>query len=96
MGKSGVSGQSVLALSMAKLALFHPTFKPRRNRLPLGAVLAFGALALSACGVITQESIYEGVRSQEKLKNAGQEILPNKMPPYQDYEVERERLKKGN
>ncbi len=74
---------------------FTLALKSRPNRLALGVIL-LGALALNACGVITQESIYEGVRSQEKLKNAGQEVLPNKMPTYQDYEVERERLKKGN
>jgi len=52
-------------------------------------------LLLQACGLVTKESIYEGVRSQEKLKNAGQHIEPNAMPSYQDYENERNRLKKG-
>ncbi len=53
-------------------------------------------LLLQACGLITKESIYEGVRSQEKLKNAGQPIEPTAMPSYQDYENERNRLKKGD
>jgi hypothetical protein len=53
-------------------------------------------LLLQACGLVTKESIYEGVRSQEKLKNTGQLIEPNAMPSYQDYENERNRLKKGD
>jgi hypothetical protein len=53
-------------------------------------------LLLQACGLITKESVYEGVRSQEKLKHAGQPIEPTAMPSYQDYENERNRLKKGD
>ncbi len=52
-------------------------------------------LALQACGIVTQASIYEGVRSHEKIKDAGQSDLPPPLPSYQDYEAERERLKKG-
>ncbi len=53
-------------------------------------------LVLQACGILTKESIYEGLRSQEKIKEAGQSVLPAPLPSYQDYEAERERLKKGN
>jgi hypothetical protein len=50
---------------------------------------------LQSCGLITQQSIYEGVRSQEKIKGAGQSALPPPLPSYQDYEAERERLKRA-
>lgn len=49
---------------------------------------------LSGCGVISSQSVYEGVRSQQKANNAGKEPKQPTLPTYQQYEKEREELKK--
>lgn len=58
-----------------------------RKAITLVAVLLIG------CGTVTSESIYEGIRTHNKLKNVGIEaevVAPN----YQHYEKERDSLKK--
>ncbi|MEY2706921.1 MAG: hypothetical protein RI905_672 [Pseudomonadota bacterium] len=49
---------------------------------------------LTGCGVINEQSLYEGVRSQQKANNAGKEPKQPTLPTYQQYEKEREELKK--
>lgn len=56
------------------------------------AILVFALL--TGCGVINQQSVYEGVRSQQKANNAGKEPKQPSLPTYQQYEKEREELKK--
>ena len=57
--------------------------------------IMYGALflGLGGCGVITPASIYEGIRSQQKI-NADPNI-PNPLilPPYDQYQKEREKSK---
>ena len=57
--------------------------------------IIYGALYLSlaGCGVITPASVYEGIRSQQKI-NADPNI-PNLpiLPPYDQYQKEREKSK---
>lgn len=48
---------------------------------------------LPACGLISHQSIYEGVRGNEKTKAAGSD-KPSKLPTYDQYEKERDNLKK--
>ena len=50
-------------------------------------------VCLAGCGVITPESIYEGIRSQQKI-NADPNIPnPQILPPYDQYQKEREKPK---
>jgi len=55
------------------------------------AILAI--IFLTSCGSITSESVYEGIRSQQKAKNAGIEPKQPALPSYQQYEKERDALK---
>lgn len=55
------------------------------------------ALAMvSACNMISPESFYEGVRSQDKAKNPSKDLVPIPTPNFQQYQQERERLKSTN
>jgi hypothetical protein len=55
--------------------------------------LLFTCIALSGCGLISQQSVYEGIRSQEKIKTDTLKPNPLEMPPYDQYEIERDKLK---
>lgn len=54
----------------------------------------FVLILLTGCSVINEQSVYEGVRSQQKAKNAGAEPKQQTLPTYQQYEKERGELKK--
>jgi hypothetical protein len=49
---------------------------------------------LSACGVVTEQSIYEGIRANERAKSAGTGQDDKALPDYDRYRQERELLKK--
>jgi len=50
-------------------------------------------MGLGGCGAISAESIYEGIRSQQKI-NADPSIPnPQILPPYDQYQKEREKAK---
>jgi hypothetical protein len=49
---------------------------------------------LSACGVVTEQSIYEGIRGNERAKSAGTGQDDKALPNYDRYSKERETLKK--
>jgi len=49
---------------------------------------------LPACGFVSHQSIYEGVRGNEKAKTTGTAQKPSALPNYDQYEKEREVLKK--
>ena len=51
------------------------------------------ALLLSGCGAVTTQSIYEGLRTQQGLKDVGALQPSEKMGTYDGYEREREKLK---
>jgi hypothetical protein len=52
-------------------------------------------LLLVGCGTITEQSIYEGIRSQKKAKDVGVEAKSQPLPSYDQYKEERnEKLKK--
>ena len=57
--------------------------------------IMYGALfmGLAGCGAINAESIYEGIRSQQKI-NADPNIPnPQILPPYDQYQKERDKSK---
>jgi hypothetical protein len=47
-------------------------------------------LSLMACGSISNESFYEGVRSQDKAKGVAKEPSPGALPNFQQYQQERQ------
>ena len=49
---------------------------------------------LSACGVVTEQSIYEGIRANERAKSVGMGQDDKALPDYDRYRQERETLKK--
>ena len=49
---------------------------------------------LPACGFISHQSVYEGIRGNEKAKTTGTTQKPSALPNYEQYEKEREVLKK--
>jgi hypothetical protein len=49
---------------------------------------------LPACGFISHQSVYEGIRGNEKAKTTGTSQKPSALPNYDQYEKEREVLKK--
>jgi uncharacterized protein YcfL len=57
-------------------------------------ITTIALILLAGCSVINEQSVYEGVRSQQKAKNAGIEPKQPTLPSYQQYEKERDELKK--
>lgn len=49
---------------------------------------------LPACGFISHQSVYEGIRGNEKAKTTGTSQKSSALPNYDQYEKEREVLKK--
>jgi|GEM_PF-3590706 len=60
--------------------------------LPMKNILCWALfMGLGGCGAISAESIYEGIRSQQKI-NADPNIPnPPILPPYDQYQKEREK-----
>jgi hypothetical protein len=53
--------------------------------------LAIGVLMLvNGCGAISAESVYEGIRSQQKINTDPAMPNPLVLPPYDQYRKERE------
>lgn len=57
-------------------------------------LVTFASIVLTGCSVTNEQSVYEGVRSQQKAKNAGSEPKQPTLPSYQQYEKELDELKK--
>jgi hypothetical protein len=49
---------------------------------------------LTACGVLTEQSVYEGIRATQRAKSAGTGPDDKALPNYDQYNKEREKLKK--
>ena len=49
---------------------------------------------VSACGVVTEQSVYEGIRATQGAKSAGTGQDGKSLPSYDQYNKERELLKK--
>ncbi|MFM6990461.1 MAG: hypothetical protein ACKOWD_04040 [Rhodoferax sp.] len=57
------------------------------------AALMCLVLLVSGCAGVTPQSIYEGLRTQQSLKNAGTMPPADKLDPYDAYEKQRDTLK---
>lgn len=51
-------------------------------------------LTMMGCQAIKPESVYEGIRSQQKNNNVGKDMPKQTLPTYQEYEKERNQIKK--
>ncbi len=51
------------------------------------------ASLLASCGLITEQSIYEGFRTQQGVKEAGSKAPTDKMDTYDAYEKQRQKAK---
>lgn len=58
------------------------------------SLLALALLtALSGCGLVSTQAVYEEIRAQQKAKSVGSGTTPdNKLPPYDQYQKERSGL----
>jgi hypothetical protein len=59
----------------------------------LSITIALLALPLGGCGLISTQSIYEGFRTPQRIKDAGSPRLPDALLSYDAYEKEREKAK---
>ena len=51
------------------------------------------ALLVAGCGTVTTASIYEGLRTQQTVKDAGSPTPTEKMGTYDAYEKQRQQAK---
>jgi len=51
------------------------------------------ALLLAGCGLVTSQSVYEGFRTQQSVKDAGSQPKAEQMESYDAYEKERQKAK---
>jgi multisubunit Na+/H+ antiporter MnhG subunit len=49
---------------------------------------------MQGCGLISHQSVYEGIRAADKTKTTGTTQTPAALPNYDRYEKERDALKK--
>lgn len=49
---------------------------------------------LQACALISNQSVYQGIRGADKIKTTGTTQTPAALPNYDRYEKERDTLKK--
>ena len=57
-------------------------------------LLLFIFLGLVSCGAISERSVYEGIRSNERAKTVGSDNADKVLPNYDQYNKERESIKK--
>ena len=56
-------------------------------------VVVLLALPLGGCGLVTTQSVYEGFRTQQRIKDAGSQVSPDALGSYDAYQKEREKGK---
>jgi len=59
--------------------------------LPITMVLL--ALPLIGCGLVSTQSVYDGFRTQQRIKDAGSPQPPDALGSYEAYEKERDKVK---
>ena len=48
---------------------------------------------VSACGLVTEQSFYEGLRTQQRAQSPNQEPSDKALPNYDQYKKERDAIK---
>jgi hypothetical protein len=59
----------------------------------LPITIALLALPLGGCGLVSTQSVYEGFRTQQRIKDAGSPQPPESLGSYDAYQKEREKGK---
>lgn len=59
----------------------------------LPITVVFLAVPLGGCGLVTTQSVYEGFRTQQRIKDAGSQVSPDALGSYDAYQKEREKGK---
>ena len=78
---------------LPKWVLAHAQIQKRKKPLMKYALFWTLHICLGGCGAMSTESIYEGIRSQQKI-NADPNIPnPQILPPYDQYQKERDKSK---
>ncbi len=54
-------------------------------------ILLVAIFLLPSCGVISERNVYEGIRSQQIIKDTGNNQKNQTLPPYEQYRQEREK-----
>jgi len=54
---------------------------------------ALGLMMLTACGVITEQGVYEGVRQQQQMRREPSQPDSLRLPDYDTFKQERDKLK---
>ena len=54
-------------------------------------ILLVAIFLLLSCGVISERNVYEGIRSQQIIKDTGNNQKNQTLPPYEQYKQEREK-----
>ena len=55
--------------------------------------VVFLAVPLGGCGLVTTQSVYEGFRTQQRIKDAGSQGAPDALGSYDAYQKERDKAK---
>ena len=63
------------------------------QRKHVSAWLILSICALPGCRLISQQSVYEGIRTQNQQQNQRQDSASRQLPTYQEYEAERNATK---
>jgi hypothetical protein len=50
-------------------------------------------MTLAACGVVTEQGVYEGIRQQQHIRRDPSPPDSQRLPDYDKYQKEREKLK---
>jgi hypothetical protein len=50
-------------------------------------------MALSACGVVTEQGVYEGIRQQQQIRREPSLPDSQRLPDFDTFKQEREKLK---
>ena len=51
---------------------------------------------VSACGVVTEQGVYEGVRQQQQIRREPVQPDTQRLPDYDKFKEERDKLKPAN
>ncbi len=57
------------------------------------SLLTLMVMTLAACGVVTEQGVYEGIRQQQHIRRDPSPPDSQRLPDYDKYQKEREKLK---
>ena len=57
------------------------------------SLVALLLLTLSACGVVTEQGVYEGIRQQQQIRREPSPPDSQSLPDYDKFKQERDKLK---